>query len=293
MKILVIGGTRYFGKRFVHRMIEAGHHVTVLSRGTTQDDFGARVERIHADRRDAAAFKKGVGNLHFDAVVDQVCMNADEARAAIEALAGRASHYVMTSTLSVYDFHGNLNEADFDGGNYQPQTPTNPMESYKEGKRAAEAAFLQAPFPCAFPRFPVVLGEDDYTLRLFDQVKKIYLGKPLYFPNIEAHFCFINSADAARALAWLVENKKEGPYNFSSPETLKLKELVALIEQATGQKAHLLDHPSEEAWSPFGVPSDWSMNVEKARREGFVAQSLAEWLPALIQKFAGDVHVAR
>lgn len=74
-----------------------------------------------------------------------------------------------------------------------------------------------ANFPCAFARFPVVLGEDDYTKRLSDQVRKVAQGMPLHFPNLEARMSFIHAQDAAEALALVLDHKKSGPYNFSAP----------------------------------------------------------------------------
>lgn len=43
MKILVIGGTRYFGKRLVHKLVEDGHNLWVMSRGQVGDDFGVHI----------------------------------------------------------------------------------------------------------------------------------------------------------------------------------------------------------------------------------------------------------
>ena len=39
--ILVIGGTRYFGKLLVQRLLQAGHRVTIATRGLAPDPFGA------------------------------------------------------------------------------------------------------------------------------------------------------------------------------------------------------------------------------------------------------------
>lgn len=39
-KILVLGGTRFFGKRLVNRLVANGDAVTILTRGQHQDPFG-------------------------------------------------------------------------------------------------------------------------------------------------------------------------------------------------------------------------------------------------------------
>jgi uncharacterized protein YbjT (DUF2867 family) len=38
-KILIIGGTRYFGRHFVRTALNAGAQVTIASRGLTPDPF--------------------------------------------------------------------------------------------------------------------------------------------------------------------------------------------------------------------------------------------------------------
>lgn len=37
MKILVFGGTRFFGKKLVERLVSEGHEVTIGTRGKTED----------------------------------------------------------------------------------------------------------------------------------------------------------------------------------------------------------------------------------------------------------------
>lgn len=287
MKILVIGGTRFFGKRLVHLLLDDGHEVTVLSRGHALDDFGNKVQRLTADRTDAKDLSKAVEGLQYDIVVDQVCMTASDARSAVEIFKNKTAFYIMTSTLSVYGAGGSQPETAFDATKYVPRTPKGPAESYAEGKRAAENVFAtSSAFPCAFARFPVVVGDDDYTERLLGQVRKIKNDEPIYYPNIDADFCFITSEDAARALNWLVKTRKTGPYNFSS-ETFKLKDLISLIEQKTHHKAKLLGDPSEKDWSPFGVRDNWSLNTEKARSEGFTCKPNKDWLPDLIERLNG------
>lgn len=49
-KVLVLGGTRYFGRELVKNLIERGNDVTVGTRGVTEDEFGDKVNRIKIDR---------------------------------------------------------------------------------------------------------------------------------------------------------------------------------------------------------------------------------------------------
>lgn len=51
IKILVIGGTRFFGIHMVHELMKMGHDVTIATHGLTADSFGDKVNRIIMDRK--------------------------------------------------------------------------------------------------------------------------------------------------------------------------------------------------------------------------------------------------
>lgn len=283
MKILVIGGTRFFGKQFVHLLLEANHQVTILSRGQAPDDFGSRVERLVADRSIAAEMDSALTGKNFDVVVDQVCMNSEQAQLAVRIFKERTPYYLYTSTLSVYPLGADLKESQFEGLSYKPFRPTTPSEEYAEGKRAAEKVFLeQSFFQTSFARFPVVVGDDDYTERLLKHVCAVAREEELYFPNLKAQFGFIQSSDAARALMWLVENRKQGAYNFASGDPCSLGELMLEISQVVGKDVIYAASGNAQNGSPYGVPASWTMNVDKARSEGFECRPQKEWLRPLL-----------
>lgn len=291
MRILIIGGTRYFGRRLVHKLLEKNHEVTILSRGNVPDDFGTRVERLKANRSDEASMSAALAGRSFDVVVDQICMNAKDAQLAVRLLAGNISYYLMTSTMSVYDFGANLSETDFDAKNYRPRKASSPSEEYAEGKRAAEHIFAtQTEFPVSVARFPVVVGEDDYTERLLNQVRAVKNGDAIYYPNLEAQFSFITSEDAAKALLWLVESRLTGPYNFAATDPFALRTLLHKIERVTGNSAKLPTQESAGNWSPFGIPSSWYMNVDKAAQKGFAASLHEQWLDSLLRFYFSKMN---
>lgn len=287
MKVLVIGGTRYFGKRFVNKLIEHEHDVTILSRGNRPNDFGPNVKRIYTDRTDEKSLANSIGNETFDIVVDQICMNGQEAKSAINIFKDKTDHYILTSTLSVYPLRAHLKEADFDPLHFTPSSPANPAEAYAEGKRSAEAAFSQqASFKYSCLRIPIVLGEDDYTLRLEKHVESIYKGYPLFFPNLNARMSYLHAQDAARAILWLMSTSNCGIFNFASEVPITMRELILMIETETGRFLKHDKSNNENFKSPFGISNDWYMEVAKAKSAGFVASPLEEWLPHLIRHYS-------
>ena len=60
MKILVLGGTRFFGIHMVRALLEKGQDVTIATRGLTPDDFGDKVKRIIFQRTDEQSEKEAL-----------------------------------------------------------------------------------------------------------------------------------------------------------------------------------------------------------------------------------------
>lgn len=60
MKILVIGGTRFFGIHMVEELLKAGHEVTIATRGIAKDSYGERVSRIILERTNEESIKNAL-----------------------------------------------------------------------------------------------------------------------------------------------------------------------------------------------------------------------------------------
>ena len=189
MKILVLGGTRFFGKKLVQLLIEEGHDVTIATRGNVQHTFGQKVNQVIVDRTNAESLKKAVGNENWDIIYDNICYSPNEALAACELFEGKTKKYVLTSTLSTVDqqLGADIPEEAFDPFNYEIRYGNRDDFSYGEGKRQAEAVFFQkAGFPVVAVRFPIVLGEDDYTKRLHFHIERVANEKAIGFLNMDA-----------------------------------------------------------------------------------------------------------
>lgn len=291
--VLVLGGTRFFGKNLVELLLKEQIKVTLLTRGKTEDEFGDQVQRLVVDREDAVALEKAIGDQQYDVVYDNICFTPQQAREAVSIFQNKAKRYILTSSLSVYDFGtGICHEADVDTHHYTIDADPEAELSYGEGKRQAEAVFFQqADFPVAAVRFPIVLGPNDYTKRLHFHVERVLSGKVIGISNLEAQMNFIHEQEAAEFLFWLgISSELTGPVNARSDGEVSLRELVQWIEQGTEQQAIIQSETDDEAQSPFGVPDSWIMDTSKAKQDGFQFYVLSEWMPALIKQMATQTN---
>lgn len=286
MRALILGGNRFFGKRLARLLLEAGDHVTLLNRGHADDGFGGAVHRLRADRKDPKALEAALGSSAWDVVFDQVCFDAVEAADACRLFKERAGRYVFTSTGSVYGFDKRewQTEGDFNPFSYKFDRQVAAAVDYGEAKRQAEAVFFQSSqVPVVAVRFPIVLGDDDYTGRLKFHVDHAREGRAVYFPNPNAEMTFIHSEDAARALFHFRTSPFEGPINAASQDPLRFTDLAKMIEKETGHPLLFAKGEAAGDPSPFGVKKSWMLCSEKLEAEGFLCRPLKDWLPEVIR----------
>ncbi|MDM5249780.1 NAD-dependent epimerase/dehydratase family protein [Lysinibacillus sp. G4S2] len=293
MNILILGGTRFFGKKLVELCLQNGHSVTILTRGQSGNPFGTKVKQLVVNRDDAVALSQALSSTTWDIVYDNICYSPNEAHQICEILEGKTKKLVFTSTLSTCEIDGTVKtEEDFNPYDYKVQMGNREDFSYGEGKRQAEAViFKEATFPVVAVRFPIVMGVNDYTRRLHFHVERILQEQPISFPNIEAKMSFITDDEAAAFLYFAGITPIEGPYNATATDAISLKDLMGLIEEASGKYAKIsLVGGDEKSLSPYGIPADWYMSTTKAEAAGFTFSQLHDWLPALVKTLVKELQ---
>jgi nucleoside-diphosphate-sugar epimerase len=142
MKVCVVGGTGNISASIVRLLIEVGHEVTLFNRGKSP---GAPpgVKVIQGDRHDRAAFESAMQAAHFDAAIDMICYNAEDARSTLRAFRG-VKHLVYCSTVCTYGVAYDWLPATEDH-------PPRPTTDYGRSKLAADRVFMAAHCADGFP----------------------------------------------------------------------------------------------------------------------------------------------
>jgi nucleoside-diphosphate-sugar epimerase len=141
MHVVIIGGTGHVGTYLVPRLVEAGHSLTVITRGQRSPyrPHGAwnSVRLVTADRaaeEQAGTFGKKIRDLQPDVVIDMICFTEESARQLVEALRGQVQAFLHCSTAWV---HGNTTQIPV-----SEDAPRRPIGDYGIRKAAIEA-YLQ------------------------------------------------------------------------------------------------------------------------------------------------------
>lgn len=283
MKILILGGTRFFGPYTVNALLAEGHEVTIATRGRTPDPYGDSVKRALVERTDEASMKNAFSGQHYDVAIDKIAYCSNDVRYAMESL--DCGQYIYMSSTSVYaPKHLNTVESDFDGWAEKMVWCNRSDFPYDEIKRQAERALWQE-YPCRnwiAVRYPVVLGKDDYTKRLFYYVEHVMKSIPMHIDNLDAQMSYIRSDEAGKFLAFLVGQDVRGAINGSADGAISIREILAYVEKKTGARA-IIKKDGENA--PYNGEPEYSVNTDKAKALGFRFSSLKDWIYDLLDDY--------
>lgn len=283
MKILVLGGTRYFGISMVEELIRQGHDITIATRQLTKDSFGDAVRRIRVERTDPVSVAQALQGKKYDVVYDKIAYCSNDIKFVMDAI--DCDKYIYMSSASVYEPKKiNTNEDDFDGVTKELVWCSRSDFPYDEIKRQAECALWQI-YPdrsWTAVRYPFVIGKNDYTERLRFYVEHTMKSVPMKIDNLENQMGYIRSDEAGKFLAYLADKSLCGAVNGSAHGTISLKEIIHYVENRTNTKAVIAADGDD---APYNGEPEYSLNTAKAEKLGFKFSNLNDWIFDLLDYY--------
>lgn len=248
MNILIIGGTRNLGYFLAKRILDEGHHLTILNRGITRDDLPDNIARLRCDRTNTQQLRRAIGGRSFDVVIDNVMYKEGEAEDIVDILRGHVGHYIVMSSGQVYLVRQGLQrpfkESDYEGDLIP--APTENTYDYEEwlygiDKRKAEAVFARAyeqyQFPYTALRMPMVNSERDNFNRLYNYMLRIKDGGPILVPDVPNYpLRHVYTTDVVNVVMTLINTGigKGKAYNISQDDTTSLHDFLMILGNLMG-----------------------------------------------------------
>ncbi|MGH3944106.1 MAG: NAD-dependent epimerase/dehydratase family protein [Pseudonocardiaceae bacterium] len=100
VRVVIIGGTRFIGRRITEQLVNRGDEVLVVHRGAAEPENWVRCRHLHVDRKDFRRVADQVRHFAPDAVVDTLAMTRADADAVLPHLPDVP--LVMLSSMDVY-----------------------------------------------------------------------------------------------------------------------------------------------------------------------------------------------
>jgi 2'-hydroxyisoflavone reductase len=217
LKVLVLGGTAFLGRHYVEAALERGHEVTLFNRGQTNPDLFPEAEHLHGDRNQGLSALQG---REWDAVFDPSAFVPRHVRTLLATLDGRAGHYTMVSSISVYP----LDQADKSETAPVIQLEDPATEAVSENYGGLKALCEQAaehllPGRVLNVRAGLVVGPHDPTNRFTYWPQRVARGGEVLAPGrLEAPVQFIHARDIGEWALEMAARGGAGTFNTTGPE---------------------------------------------------------------------------
>lgn len=299
MKVLVIGGTGWVGHNIVLAFGEAGHDVTVFTRGrkSTFSSFVAKYKQIVGDKTDPATLEKTLLEGKYDVVIDSV-----PSPAVIRTLSEKRDlygRYIHCGSTGVYT-----------PLLYLPADEKHPFarKTYEgfEGKISSDRAALelseQGKLRLTILRPCCIAGTGNLPLdnlggRRKDFLSDIQNGRTLDLPGEgNALLQIVHIRDLARAFVLAAEKSESvgEVFNICGEKAVTLAQYCRLNAEALNLDVKLNTLPFEEMISKYGeeirggltfLVEHMCFSIEKAQRVlGYTPQySLEEAIAETVQ----------
>lgn len=236
MKVLVIGGSYFYGRVFV--MLGAKEHeITVVNRGTySMEELG--VSQIKGDRHDAALWQQIDEN--YDAIVDFCAYTPGDIATVFNNLAGRVKQYILISTVDVY--RRGTGTVKKEGTLFETRHFPGEAGDYIAGKVALEKEVQEVcgryQCACTVLRPAILYGPYNYAPRESVFIQMAVQRKVLpSFSDADGRFQFVYVKDAAEAILKCIgnENTYGQAYNLCQDEILDYRCFFEQLRRASGE----------------------------------------------------------
>lgn len=289
-KILVLGGTRFFGKHLVEELLKFGYDVTIATRGLKNVHFSEKVNRIIFKRYNEQSIINAFSNEVYDVVYDNLAYSSNDIEILLPHL--KCNKYIVTTSTAVYDpLEGEVQEEDFDVSKIAYKNELRDKNRYAFGKRLVEASIYNKFHNknIIMVRFPYVIGKDDYTKRLEKYIESYIKNQKMYINNLYDKMSFISSLEAGKFLAFLSNVDYRGPINAASNKQVSIYDIlekVSYLENDTEEvfkyKVNNLYKSNIVLHAPYNNTKEYIINTNKAKNLGFNFSSIDEWIDDLI-----------
>lgn len=240
MKILVLGGTKFLGRALVESALARGHDVALFTRGRTNPQLFADVERLIGDRDGDLAALRG---REWDAVVDTSGYVPRVVRKSVDLLRRQAGHYTFVSSISVYADFSRGPDEDSAVAPLEDETTEDVQAHYGPLKARCEDVVRDSFGDAALVVRPgLIVGPHDPTGRFTYWPHRVARGGEVLAPGDPGRpVQFIDVRDLAEWMLRLIERGAGGVFNASGPEPRPtMEELLLECRRVTGSDASLV-----------------------------------------------------
>lgn len=257
MKVLFIGGTGTISTAISRQLLDEGHELYLINRGSRNDVLQTNFTALTVDIGDEAAVAEMIKDLSFDVVCDFIGFVPSQLERDYRLFNGRTKQFMYISSASAYQKP--LSDYRINEG-----TPlANPYWEYSRNKIAGEdylmKMYRENGFPVTIIRPSHTYDERSVPLGVhgdrgsWQVIKRMLEGKPVIIHGDGTSlWTMTHNSDFAKAFIGLMGNIHAigETFQITSDETLTWNQIYQAIANALGVEL-----------KPYYVPSDFLDSV--------------------------------
>jgi nucleoside-diphosphate-sugar epimerase len=298
MRIVVIGGSGFVGSYLTPQLVDAGHHVTVVSRPGSTAPVSPAAHRFSADRRRLAGHAKSLRAIGADVVIDLILSSGRQAQDLVDVFRDSAGHLVAITSIDVYratsvlfglEGNGELEPLPLtEDSPRRSVTQTYPPEQLQKlqqifgwlddeyDKIPVEDAVRAGFIPSTILRLPMIYGPGDHLRRFRPILKRMDDNLPqIVFAESVAQWRsprgYVENVAAAIALAAQSIPTGNRIYNVAERESFSEIEWARVIARAAGWRGELVVLPDSDTPAHLRIPGNlkqhWVADSTRIRSE--------------------------
>lgn len=264
MKALFIGGTGTISTAISRKLLEEGHELWLINRGTRNDALPPGAHIIQADIGDEADVARKLEGLEFDVVADFIAFTPEHLERDHRLFAGRTRQFIYISSASAYQKP--LSDYRINEG-----TPlANPYWEYSRNKISGEELLMkwyrEEGFPVTIVRPSHTYSERSVPLGVhgpngsYQVVKRMLEGKKVIIQGDGTSLWTMTfNSDFADGFVGLMGNIHAigEAVQITGDETLTWNQIYQTIADALGVELHAC-HVSSE-FLAAASPTEWDL----------------------------------
>lgn len=268
MKLLVIGGSYFYGRVFVMEAARE-HRITVWNRGTySMEEFGVR--QMRGDRHERAAGCEE----DYDVVIDFCAYAPGDIKDTLNLLAGNIGQYVLISTVDVYERNPSVTKTE--DTPLEGRSLAGEAGAYIAGKVTLEKELAEGcgarGIPYTALRPAILYGPYNYAPRESVYIQMLLQNHALpRLTDADGRFQFVYVKDAAQAVLKCLGNEKAYGqiYNVCGEDIITYESFFETLRKAA---------PPEDLEGLAEVPLT-------------VAQAVSQGVPVPFPATAAETHL--
>ncbi len=300
MKVLFIGGTGTISTSISGKLIEEGHELYLINRGSRNSMFSGKVNEIICDINDEETVSQKIKNLSFDAVADFIAYDQTHLERDYRLFKNKTRQFIYISTASAY--HKPVPDPWITEGT----SLANPFWEYSRKKMAGEdylmKLYREERFPVTIIRPSHTYDERKIPLGLhgtggsWQNLKRMIEGKPVIIHGDGTSlWTLTHSRDFAEAFTGLLGNPHAigEAFHITSDESLTWNQIYETIAEILGVKLKAV-HVSSEFLSQCGKKYDLqgSLLGDKANTVLFDNSKIKRTVPGFTAKISFSAGIA-